>query len=105
MATVEAGDKFASRRGSTYEVVSVDDRGFTVRRAGSGKQVRIGWKRVEQTRRRLEAGETLKYQAHAKDGGISYTVAVAVGTIWALRDIVKETEGGWQFAKPTEDAG
>jgi len=101
--SVKVGDRFTSRKGAAYEVVAADASGFTIkrvdghRRKGAGTLVRIGWKRVESARARLRAGEVLKFQAHAKDGGISYTVAVSVGVIYALREMVVEGETGWQL--------
>lgn len=92
---VEVGDEFESRRGAAYSVVEVDDKGFTVERPETGSRVRIGWGMVSRTEERLKRGEVLKYQAHVKDGGISYTVAVAVSVIYALRDMVVETPDGW----------
>lgn len=50
----------------------------------SGKTVNISRKMVESTYARLVAGETLKRQASAKDGGISYTVAITRGVVMAL---------------------
>jgi hypothetical protein len=92
---VEVGDEFESRRGAAYRVVEVDAKGYTVERFETSSRVRIGWRKVEATRARLEAGEVLKYQAHVKDGGVSYTVAEAVSVIYALRDMVVETPDGW----------
>lgn len=104
MFPVSVGDRFTSRKGAAYEVVTVDSRGFTIkrvdgrgRRRGAGTLVRIGWARVESAKLRLEAGETLKFQAHSRDGGISYTVAVTVGVIYALREMVVEGEAGWRL--------
>jgi len=92
---VDVGDEFESRRGAAYRVIEVDARGYTVERFETGSKVRIGWSKVAATKERLERGEVLKYQAHVKDGGISYTVAVAVAVIYALRDMVVETSDGW----------
>lgn len=50
----------------------------------SGKRINISRRMVESTYARLTAGEALKRQASAKDGGISYTVAITRGVVMAL---------------------
>lgn len=75
-----------------YRVASIDDKGFTMTRIDSGKDVRVARKMVEATAARLLAGETLKYQASGPDGGISYTVAIVKGVEAALAGVMVRDE-------------
>ena len=45
-------------------------------------------RRVEDTEKRLRAGEALKFQRNKSQGGISYTVAEEAGVVWALEEII-----------------
>lgn len=76
----------------SYRVASIDEKGFTLTRIDSGKDVRIARKMVESTAARLLAGETLKYQASGPDGGISYTVAIVRGVEAALSGVMVRDE-------------
>ncbi len=86
-APVNVGDTFTSRTGAEYTVTETRDNGFTVTRT-SGKEVRISARKVQQTAARLRGGERLAYQKNPKDGGISYTVAVEAGVVYALRHML-----------------
>lgn len=86
-APITVGDVFTSRTGAQYTVTETRHNGFTITRT-SGKAVRISARKVQQTAARLQAGERLAYQRNPKDGGISYTVAVEAGVVYALRDML-----------------
>ena len=82
---VSIGDTFTSRTGSRYTVTEVrPDGGFTISRDG-GKPARVSGRMVARTLARLEAGERLAFQKNAPQGGISYTVAIESGVVYALR--------------------
>ena len=91
---IVVGATFTSRTGSTYTVT--EDRGpngFTITRS-SGKAVRISGRMIASTIARAEAGESFTYQRSRPNGGISYTVAVEAGVVYALRDaLVRDDEG------------
>jgi hypothetical protein len=87
MNPVNVGDTFTSRTGAKYTVTETRPNGFTITRT-SGKTVRISARKVQQTAARLQAGERLAFQRNPKDGGISYTVAVEAGVVYALRDML-----------------
>lgn len=89
MATIKKGQSFESRTGAVYTVKSVDPRGFIIIRNSSGKDVRISSKLIESTRDKIEAGQSLNFQANGPKGGISYTVAIEAGVVHALRDIIR----------------
>jgi hypothetical protein len=85
-ASVAVGDTFHSRTGRQYTVTEVrSDGGFSIARDG-GKPARISGRMVARTLARLEAGERFAYQKNATQGGISYTVAIESGVVYALRN-------------------
>jgi len=77
-----------SRTGTEYLIKSFDQKGFTLSRRTSSSTVRITRRRLEDTIRRLQEGEQLKFQRNKKQGGISYTVAEEAGVVWALSSII-----------------
>ena len=96
-APVSVGDVFESRTGRRYSVSEVrSDGGFTVTRDG-GKPVRISARMVARTLARLEAGESFAYQRNATQGGISYTVAIEAGVVYALRDRLQRDDSARRF--------
>ncbi len=72
-----------------YEVVAVDDRGFTVKRLASGKPLKVSRKMIESAAGRLRTGEKLAKQANQKQGGISYPIAVEAVVVAALGTTVR----------------
>lgn len=89
------GAVVTSRKGRTYTVLAHDDKGFTLGRVGSASTVRITRANVNKTAKRLRAGEVLAWQANPSKGGISYTVAVTVGVVWALGGLCAATNDGY----------
>jgi len=81
---LKVGDEFTSRTGAIYTVSSVDDRGFTATR-DNGKTVRASAAKVLYALARLEAGLPVAFQASPANGGVSYTVAVTVAVMHAIR--------------------
>ena len=97
-ALVNAGDEFTSRGGASYTVTEVrDDGGFTIERASTGKAVRISGRMIAKTLDRAGAGETFKYRANATKGGISYTVAIEAGVVYALRSVLTRDDSNRQY--------
>jgi hypothetical protein len=84
---VKVGRVFHSRTGRKYKVQEVDGKGFVISRESGGTDQRITWAMCNKTWQRLQ-NEVLKYQANATKGGISYTVAVETGVLFALKDLV-----------------
>ena len=80
------GTEFQSRTGKTYIIDSVDDKGYSISRPGTGSIVRISANKVLAALAMLEAGQPIAYQATPAKGGISYTVAVTVGAMYPLRN-------------------
>lgn len=87
---IQKGRVFHSRTGRKYKVMERDEKGFTISRESGGKPQRITWDMCKKVTDRLSEGP-LKYQANASQGGISYTVAVETGVLFALRDIYRKT--------------
>lgn len=90
---IVVGATFTSRGGASYTVT--EDRGpkgFTIARASTGKAVRISGRMVASTIARAEAGESFAYQSSRPNGGISYTVAVEAGVVYALRDVLVQDD-------------
>jgi len=83
---VQPGAEFQSRTGRLYTIGEVTARRFEVIRDG-GKPCLVSWKLVNSTLDRLQSGEVLTYQANGRQGGISYTVAVESGVLFALKDL------------------
>jgi len=83
-AALVVGEEFASRSGAIYSVASVDAKGFTAKRA-NGKTIRASREKVLAALARLEAGLPVAFQASPADGGVSYTVAVTVAVMHAIR--------------------
>ncbi len=93
-ALVTTGERFTSRGGAEYTVTAILPKGraryhgFTIERASTGKTVRISGKLLESLIARIGAGESFAYQANGKNGGISYTVAIEAGAVYALRNLL-----------------
>ena len=85
---LETSSTLKSRTGTEYKIKSFDAKGFTLSRMTSTSTVRITRRRVEDTEKRLRAGEALKFQRNKSQGGISYTVAEEAGVVWALEEII-----------------
>lgn len=86
-STTHVGASFTSRGGAAYTVTEDrGDKGFTITRDSTGRAVRISGRMIASTIDRAQAGESFAYQANATQGGISYTVAVEAGVVYALRD-------------------
>ena len=86
---VDIGAEFTSRTGSKYTVVGLHTcGGFTIKRASSGKTVRISGRMLGRTLVRINKGESFAYQANATKGGISYTVAIEAGVVFAMGDLL-----------------
>ena len=81
---VRKGRVFHSRTGRKYKVQERDEKGFTISRESGGKPQRITWDMCAKVALRLNDGP-LKYQANASKGGISYTVAIEIGVLFALK--------------------
>jgi len=83
------GDSFRSRGGSLYTVTEVRPegraKGFTIARASTGKEVRISEKLCRSSLVRLVNQGFLMYQQNQTHGGISYTVAIEAGVVYALQ--------------------
>jgi hypothetical protein len=91
------GATFTSRGGAVYTVTA--DRGakgFSIARA-NGKEVRISGRIVSSTLERARAGETFAYQRNRPAGGISYTVAIEAGVIYALRDVLVRDDANRRY--------
>ena len=82
------GRVFYSRTQRKYKVQDVTEKGFTISRESGGTDQKITWAMVQKTLGRLKNGEQLEYQANASQGGISYTVAVETGVLFALKDVI-----------------
>ena len=92
-STITIGASFTSRGGAVYTVTEDrGDKGFTITRNSSGKAVRISGRMIASTITRALAGESFAYQANATKGGISYTVAIEAGVVYALRDILSRDD-------------
>jgi len=79
------GATYSSRTGSGYRIVALDKKGgFTAERIKTGKAVKISASLLRKVSARADAGETFAYQRNAPQGGISYTVAVEAGAVYAL---------------------
>jgi hypothetical protein len=87
--SVSPGDTYKSRTGALYTVQSVrPDGGFIARRDSSGKCVTVSGRMIGRTRTAALNGATFAYQRNATQGGISYTVAIEAGVVYALRDLL-----------------
>jgi hypothetical protein len=96
--SVTTGDTFTSRGGAAYTVTECrPDGGFTIERDATGKAVRISGRMLRNVAARLEAGEALAYQANAKNGGISYTVAIEAGVAHALRHLLERDDANRRY--------
>ena len=97
-STITIGDTFNSRGGAAYTVTSVDDRGgFTITRQSTGKAVKISGAAVAKVLARAIAGEAFAYQQNTTKGGISYTVAIEAGVVYALRDTLTRDDSNRRF--------
>ena len=95
---IDINTEITSRKGKLIGIVTESDgKSFTFTRP-TGKTVRITASRVLKTLKRLQQGETLRYQANPGDGGISYTVAIERGVIAGLGDQVTDTGEGYVLA-------
>ena len=77
-----------SRTGRKYKVVDYNDKRFTIQRVDSNSTVNITRSKIESTYQRLLQGEALAFQANPSNGGISFTVAIVVGVVWAIKELV-----------------
>ena len=87
MIKVKSEQTFKSRTGTAYTIGKVTDRNFEVIKE-TGKSVKVSFKMVSNTEERLKAGEKLNFQQNQVHGGISYTVAIESGVVYALSDII-----------------
>jgi hypothetical protein len=79
------GATYQSRTGSEYRIVALDRKGgFTAERIKTRKTVKISSSLLRRVSARAAAGETFAYQRNSPQGGISYTVAVEAGVVYAL---------------------
>ena len=91
---MKVGDKFVSRGGASYSVVTIVKTGFVIRRSSTGKEVKISSRMVNRCRSVLLDGGTFAYQKNGSQGGISYTVAIEAGVVYALGDDIQQSESG-----------
>tara|TARA_Y100001951_G_C11279243_1_gene264146 strand:+ start:1206 stop:1541 length:336 start_codon:yes stop_codon:yes gene_type:complete len=93
----KVGDTFKSRTGKSYMVVKAEKGGFTIVRLDSSKPstVKISAGILRSTLERVRVGETFHTQANKPGGGISYTVAITSGVVWALH-LKLNSEGRFQ---------
>ena len=85
---IQEGLVFQSRTGSRYKVTAVKDTKFSIQSLTGRVPVTITKKAVENAQSRLEAGEELRFQKNRSGGGISYTVAIEAGVVFALGEWV-----------------
>ena len=94
------GACYQSRTGSEYRIVSIDKKGgFTAVRIKTGKTVKISASLLRKVSARADAGETFAYQRNAPQGGISYTVAVEAGAVYALGLIADDAARTYRGAR------
>ena len=91
---MKVGDKFVSRGGASYSVTSIVRTGFVIRRASTGKEVKISSRMVSRCLQVLLEGGILAYQKNGSQGGISYTVAIEAGVVYALGNDIQQSESG-----------
>tara|TARA_R110000824_G_scaffold39711_11_gene119828 strand:+ start:8751 stop:9086 length:336 start_codon:yes stop_codon:yes gene_type:complete len=97
-SVIGLGDTFASRTGKKYTVTDIrDDGGFTITRASTDKAVRISGRMLGRMLTRIGDGESFAYQANATKGGISYTVAIEAGVVYALRDLLTQDDANRRY--------
>ena len=90
---INPGDTYQSRGGSGYTVQSVrPDGGFIARRDSTGKCVTVSGRMIARTRTAALNGATFAYQKNGAQGGISYTVAIEAGVVYALRDLLTQDD-------------
>ena len=94
------GETFKSRTGSEYEVIKTDKGGFWIMRLSTKPNakpstVKISAGILRSTLERIRNGETFHTQANKPNGGISYTVAITSGVVWALH-LKLNSEGRFQ---------
>tara|TARA_A100001515_G_scaffold43865_1_gene34527 strand:- start:430 stop:741 length:312 start_codon:yes stop_codon:yes gene_type:complete len=87
-AHIQEGLVFQSRTGSRYKVTAVKDTKFSIQSLTGRAPVTITKKRVDDALSRLKAGEELAFQKNRPQGGISYTVAIEAGVVFALGEMV-----------------
>jgi len=90
---VVPGTPFTSRTGARYVVDSLTDRGgFTARRIATDSLVNVSGALIARVHAGALAGQSFAYQKSGKQGGISYTVAVEAGVVFALRDLLNRAD-------------
>jgi len=86
---------YSSRTGAEYKVISWDDRGgFVAERVSTGKTVKVSGALIDRITDGLRAGQTYAFQKSGVNGGISYTVAIEAGVIFALGTLVETATKG-----------
>ena len=94
------GACYQSRTGSGYRIVSLDKKGgFTAERIATGKTVKISSSLLRKVAARAAAGEVFAYQRNAPQGGISYTVAIEAGAVYALGLIADDATRSYRSAR------
>jgi hypothetical protein len=100
---IQVGDTFQSRGGSQYKVTEVRAegraKGFTISRDSTGKEVRISEKLCRSSLTLLLSQGFLTYQANQKRGGISYTVAIEAGVVFALEGFLCRYDQNRQYVE------
>lgn len=91
---VSVGDTFKSRTGAEYTVAAIRRDGFTVARVGRGSSVNVSGKLCRRVLDSLAAGEARTFQANFTRGGISFTVAVEAGVVFALGEHIDRDDDG-----------
>lgn len=94
------GATYNSRTGSEYRIVALDKKGgFTAERIATGKTVKISSSLLRKVSARADAGEVFTYQRNAPQGGISYTVAVEAGVVYALGLVADDATRTYRSAR------
>ena len=83
---IKEGAVFQSRTGSQYHIKEVMKSGFLVQSLTGKKPVKISMQAIKKTIDRLQAGEELVFQKNTSNGGISYTVAIEAGVVFACQN-------------------
>mgnify|MGYP003659701603 FL=1 len=100
---MSVGETFSSRGGASYTVTEIRpegrSKGFTIARASTGKEVRISEKLCRSSLTRLISQGFLNYQANQTKGGISYTVAIEAGVVFALEGFITRDDNNRRYVE------
>mgnify|MGYP003655881098 FL=1 len=100
---ISVGETFQSRGGASYTVTEIRpegrSKGFTIARASTGKEVRISEKLCRSSLTRLISQGFLNYQANQTKGGISYTVAIEAGVVFALEGFITRDDNNRRYVE------